>query len=289
MMKFLKTAIPLSVSMLLTASVAYADEPKANDAAPLRPVTSSYTLSVGSAHQANTYLTPLTYDGMAIQLGYERWQAMKFDPGRWVMRLEFDVDLDRTDNPARNATMWYGGVRAQWSMMRRWGLNSKLTIGAGPATSLDLGCLYNQRNGNNPAAAKAAWMVGVQAYGTYTLQLGSLPVTLGYHALIPITGAFFSPQYGELYYEIYLGDHSGLAHWGWWGNYFTLNQQLTADLHFGATALRLGFAMDYETTSVNHIVSRTNRYMATVGITGEWISLNPRHGYNIDRQILSAY
>lgn len=260
-----------------------------NDSATVRPVTSSYTIGVGSAHQANTYLTPLKYDGIGISLNYERWQAMRFNPRRWVMRLAFGVDLDRTENPARNATMWYGGIDASWAMMRRWEMYPRLTVGIGPGTSLNLGCLYNARNGNNPAAAKVAWMVGGEAFATYKLKVGSIPVTLGYEARVPLTGAFFSPEYGELYYEIYLGDHGSLANWGWWGNYFTLNHQLTADLHFGATALRLGFKMDYESTSVNHIVTRNTRYMAVVGISGEWISLNPRRPLPANINILSAY
>lgn len=279
----------ISLTLLLIAVAASAQTDTSTISAVVRPVTSSYTIGIGSAHQANTYLTPLKYEGLAASLNYERWQAMKFNPQHWVMRLAFEVDLDKTHNPAHNATMWYGGINATWSMMHRWSITPSLTLGAGPATSLDLGCLYNARNGNNPASAKADWMIGGEGYATYKLKLGALPVTLGYHASLPLTGVFFTPEYGELYYEIYLGDHSGLAHWGWWGNYFAIDNNITADLHFGATALRLGFTMDYATTSANHIVARTTRYMFKLGLTGEWLSLDPRRTFNPQVTILSAY
>lgn len=259
------------------------------DTATVRPVMKAYTIAAGASQQANTYLSPLKYDGFGVNLDYERWQAMRFDPHRWVMRLAFDVDFDRTQNPARNASMWYGGIRTSWGMMRRWHVMPRLTLGIGPATSLTLGCLYNDRNGNNPAAAKAAWMVGAQGYATYKFTLGSLPVIVGYHVDLPLTGAFFSPDYGELYYEIYLGDYSGLAHWGWWGNYFTIDNRLTADLQFGGTWLRIGLDIDYETTCVNHITTRSTRLMGLVGISGEWMSINPRKPQPKALNIISAY
>ncbi len=274
--------------MLLAPNLASA-QTIADTSIDLRPVTSSYTVGFGAAYQADTYLTPLKYEGVAFSLDYERWQAMKFNPQQWVMRLAFEINFDKAHNPAHNATMWYGGVEASWSMMHRWTIFPKLTIGAGPATSIDLGCLYNRRNGNNPASAKADWMIGGEAFATYKLKLGSLPITLGYHASLPLTGVFFAPEYGELYYEIYLGDHSGLAHWGWWGNYFTFDNRITADLHFGATAMRLGFNIDYSTTSANHIVTRSTRYMFQLGLTGEWLSLNPRCAFNQNSTIISAY
>ena len=51
-----------------------------------RPVVSAYTLEAGTAHIAQTYLSPLRYSGPMLALSYERMQAMRFDPERWVMR-----------------------------------------------------------------------------------------------------------------------------------------------------------------------------------------------------------
>lgn len=54
---------------------------------PLRPVMSAYMIEGGGARLVNTYLTPLKYSGWSAAFNYERMQAMKFSPDRWVMQL----------------------------------------------------------------------------------------------------------------------------------------------------------------------------------------------------------
>ena len=272
---------------LLPALFGLADE--APDASPLRPVTSAYTIEAGTAHLADTYLTPLKYSGQSVALGYERMQAMKFDPERWVMRLNFRLELDRAENPVRNATMWYGGIDFSWGMMHRWrNLAPGLTVGAGGEAQLVLGCLYNARNGNNPASARGAVTVNLTGYCAWNTRVWRVPVTLRYQPALPVLGAFFSPDYGELYYEIYLGNRSGLVHCAWWDDYFALENLLTADLHFGATSLRIGYRNNILSTKANNIVSRQISHCAVVGVSGEWISLSPGRGLSPEVRTISA-
>lgn len=255
---------------------------------PLRPVTAAYMFEAGGSHLADTYLTPLEYDGWNATFRYERMQTMKFNPERWVMRLAAGVGLDRAENPARNATMWYLGCDFSWGMMHRWKLPYGLTVAGGGSTGIELGCLYNSRNGNNPASAKAAWTVNATGYVSWNLRLWKLPVTFRYQPTIPVTGVFFSPDYGELYYEIYLGNRSGLVHAAWWGNYFVMENLFTADLHFGNTSLRLGYRGRIYSTHVNDITTRmiTNNFV--LGVSGEWISVSPRKGIDSRAKIISA-
>ncbi len=255
---------------------------------PLRPVMSAYMLECGGANLADTYLTPLKYDGWNVALRYERMQAMKFNPDRWIMRLAVGFETDKTENPAKNATMWYWGLDLSWGMMHRWQLPYGITVAGGGSTSLDLGCLYNGRNGNNPASAKGAWTVNLTGYATWNFNLWKLPVTLRYHPTIPVTGVFFSPDYGELYYEIYLGNHSGLAHAAWWGNYFMMENLVTADLHFGNTSLRLGYRGRILSTHINDITTRMITNGFVLGVSGEWLSVSPRKGIDSTARIVSA-
>lgn len=278
------TRLLLSILCVMLSAMAFAqDEP-----ATLRPVTSSYTYEIGGATLANTYLTPLKYKGWDMALNYERMQAMKFNPEKWVMRLTAGIDLNRTDNPAKNATMWRLVADFSWGMTYRFKLPHNITLTGGGSTSLDLGCVYNARNGNNPVAVEAAWTVNLTGYASWNVKIGRLPVTLRYQPTIPLTGVFFSPDYGELFYEIYLGNHSGLAHCAWWGNYFRMENLVTADLHLGATALRVGFRNNILSTSINDITTRTITYSAVIGVTTEWISLNPSRKADTDARIISA-
>lgn len=278
------TRLLLSILCVMLSAMAFAqDEP-----ATLRPVTSSYTYEIGGATLANTYLTPLKYKGWDMALNYERMQAMKFNPEKWVMRLTAGIDLNRTDNPAKNATMWRLVADFSWGMTYRFKLPHNITLAGGGSTSLDLGCVYNARNGNNPVAVEAAWTVNLTGYASWNVKIGRLPVTLRYQPTIPLTGVFFSPDYGELFYEIYLGNHSGLAHCAWWGNYFRMENLATADLHLGTTSLRVGFRNNILSTSINDITTRTITYSAVIGVTTEWISLNPSRKADNNARIISA-
>lgn len=282
-MKILKYLFPA----ILTAMAIFSA--KADDSIRvIRPVMSAYTVEAGSSHLTDTYLTPLKYTGWHAALDYERYQAMRFDPERWVMRLHGSLGIDRAENPARNATMWSLMLSADWGMMRKFRPVDNLTLAVGGSTGIDLGCLYNSRNGNNPASAKAAWTVNLTGYAAYNLNIGRLPVTLMYQPTLPVTGVFFSPDYGELYYEIYLGDHGGLVHGAWWGNYFSLDNRVTADLHLSATSLRLGYHGKVFSSKVNDITTNIFTHSFLIGVSGEWMSLNPRRSVSRDARIINA-
>lgn len=254
----------------------------------VRPVSSAYMIEGGSAHNADSYLTPLRYRGWNGAVAYQRRQAMRFDPERWVMDLRGKIGLDRTENPARNATMWAADIEASWSMTRRFALPHDINIGIGGYTGIDAGALYLARNGNNPVAAKGAWEIGPAAYVSFRTAIKKIPVTLAYDVRMPLTGVFFTPDYGQLYYEIWLGERSGIVSGIWPGNYFRMDNRVTADLHFGATTLRLGYACDIHSSKARGIVTRRFSHAAIVGVVCEWLSLAPGKKFDSSTRIISA-
>lgn len=253
-----------------------------------RPVLSAYTFEAGSSHIAETYLSPLKYSGWDIALGYERLQAMKFSPERWVMQLQGRLDLQRASNPAKNARMWNVALDLRWGMAHRWKLGNGWSVYGGGSTGIDVGAFYNPRNSNNPVAAKAAWTINALGAVAWNIHLGKLPVCARYQAELPLTGIFFSPAYGELYYEIYLGNHKNLVRGAWPGNYFGLNNLLSLDLRFGRTTMRLGYRCNILSTKASHIVTRRVEHAAVVGIVCEWLSLGPKNNSAHDAKIINA-
>ena len=241
----------------------------------VRPVTESWMVGAGTSHMADTYLTPLRYSGWHTSLAYSRMQAARFAPN-WNLALDVALTLDSDKSPARNATMWGSMVRVGWGMMRRWRLDAVpvLTLAAGGELAFEGGALYNNHNGNNPVAAKGAVTLNATGLAAWHCRVGRLPVTLLYRPSMPLTGAFFSPDYGELYYEIYLGNHSGLVHAAWPGSYFCLDNLLCADLHlWSGTSLRLGYSGRIFSSKANNIVSRLTTHAFVLGITGDFTSL----------------
>ncbi|MDE6555516.1 MAG: DUF3316 domain-containing protein [Duncaniella sp.] len=241
-----------------------------------RPVISSYTLGVGSAHVADTYLTPLRYHGTAWRFDYRRLQAGPFAPERITSKADVSLSLEKTHNPAGNATMWDAMIGIDWGLMRRWRPLPSLALAVGGEIAVSGGAFYNTRNGNNPVSAKASATVGLTGLAVFDFRIGRLPARLIYQPSIPVAGAFFSPEYGQLYYEIYLGERKNLAHCAWWGNYFALDHLLALDLRFGARSLRLGYQGKIYSTHVNHILTRSFTHLFVIGFTTEWLAVNPR-------------
>ena len=255
---------------------------------PVRPVLSSYTGHIGSAHIAETYLSPLRYSGQSFGLDYERMQAMKFDPERWVSDMRISLLGARTLNQAQSTTIWQAAVEGGWGMMRRFDLNNGFRAYFGGTTDISAGLFYSERNTNNPVAAKVSWTVGAMGAIAWNGTIKKLPVCLRYQASMPLTGIFFSPEYGELYYEIYLGNHKGLVRGAWPGNFFRLNNLLSADLRFGATVLRLGYRLNYASSKASGIVSRNINHCAVIGFCSEWVSLSATRKVDSNAKITSA-
>ena len=242
-----------------------------------RPVTASYTVGVGSSHLTDTYLSPISYSGWSTSLAYRRMQAAPFSPGRLTMMLDLSATLDRARNPARNSTMWGALLRLEWGLARRWTPVPSLTLAAGGTLSAEGGVIYNARNGNNPASAKGAVTLNLTGYAAWNVRVGRLPVTLLYRPTLPLAGAFFSPDYGELYYEIYLGNRSGLVHAAWPGSWFNLDNLVAADLHlWRGTSLRVGYQGRVHSSKASGIVNNISRHTFIIGITGNWISTDRR-------------
>ena len=97
-----------------------------------------------------------------------------------------------------------------------------------------------------------------------SMRLGSLPVTFRYRLRMPLTGMFFSPQYGETMYEIYLGNRKDLVHFGWWGNSFGIDNMLAFDLMFGRKFLRLGYRLDLRTFNAENLDTQILRNSFTI-------------------------
>lgn len=238
----------------------------------LRPVSEEWMVQVGSSQLADTYLTPLKYSGMHWGVQYSRAQAMRFDPGRWINALAFAVDYDRADNRVRNSVMHQAIVGATWSMLRRWSLRNGLSLSTGGFADLTVGALLLARNSNNPAQARAAVTAGPEAtlrWRTHRMWGGGMVLRT------PLLGAFFAPGYGELYYEMALGNRSGLVHCAWPGSYRRLQAEVYGELRPRCTALRLGYRADLLSFSANGITCRSLTHSFTVAIAIDFVAINP--------------
>ncbi len=257
--------------------------------APLRPVNSFYSIGIGKASMLDSYLSQLTYHGLDLRIGYERQQAMRFNPESWTQHLDLGLEYSKTDNPARNRSAHTLMVSARWGIAHRWRLPVEgLTLSVGPATSFDGGARYNRYNSNNPVSAQIRWSIDAIGQAVYNTRIGRLPITLRYRMAMPIIGCFFAPEYDESYYEIYLGNRRNIAHFASWGNRFDMVNEVSADLHFGNTVMRLGYRNVIANYDVSNLRSRHYINLFTIGLGGDWLSAGKGRRPDAAAPIISA-
>jgi len=261
-----------------------------DDEKPLRPVATVISAQYGHSSLLDTYLSPVKYGGHAMSLNYEAQQATGFAPERWTRQLSVGLDYDYTHNPAGNHTMHSLIVDGRWGMMHRWKdvFKPGLQFQLGGATQLRGGMLYNANNSNNVVSARINWNVGLLGQAIYNTHINRLPITMRYQAALPVMGVFFAPDYDEAYYEIYLGNRSNLAHFGWWGNRFDLDHMLSADLHLGNTILRIGYRNRISTSWVNNISTRDMSHYIVIGLGGEFLNIGSKSAHKLKNSIMSS-
>lgn len=254
-----------SIILWLAAMIAAGPQLRAEEM-PDRSVHSVWTLEWGAESILDTYLSPLRYHGTTLGLAASWQKNFTSRPDLWVMHNDASVRGANTLNPAHNARMFDLDVRYDWGVSRRFTLPHSIQMFAGASAGLQGGVIYLPRNGNNPASAKAEMRLSLTAGAEWHTRIGRLPLRLTESVRLPSLSAFFSPQYGETYYEIYLGNRNGLAHCGWWGNHFALDNLLAADLGLGRTALRIGYRFDARTSWVNNINTQIFTHALVIGV-----------------------
>lgn len=246
----------------------------AQDTIISRPVTASYSVEWGQASALDTYLSSLRYDGTSLAVTGEWLKAMKQNPQRLIMAFDASLYGFLQQSPTRNSNLYNFGIGMGWGIMYRWQPISGLQLAGGGGLAMDVGVLYLSRNSNNPASARASLDFLANGMASYSFRIGKQYVRLIDRVILPVVGAFFSPDYGETYYEIYLGNHSGLVHCGWWGNHFCISNLLAADIHLGNVSLRIGYRLSLRSSYVNNINTRLSSHSLVVGVTSDWLNIS---------------
>lgn len=231
-----------------------------------RPVTGIYSIEIGRTDVLATYLSPLHYTGSQYGFSGEWTKAMPFNPEKAVMHFDGGLNFCSLLNPALTARMVGLTGDFRWGMSWKTALPYRLSLTAGGSLGFNGGAYYLMRNSNNPVQAMAQAALSLRASVARPFIIGRLPILVRDVVSLPTVTAFFAPQYGETYYEIYLGNHSGLAHAGWWGNNFSIDNRLTVSLDLGRTALTLGYRFQAQTQWANHLNTKIFTHSFMIGV-----------------------
>lgn len=262
----------LLICALLTVMAAGAEVPDSVKALP-RPVTGYYNLEIGRRDVLATYLSPVRYHGTEFALSGLWTKAMPFNPVRNTMTFQARADFESLLNPAGSASMIGTHAAFSWGMGWQWQFPRRWTLAVGPTVGADGGAYYLIRNSNNPVDAQFSLWAGVSARAEWSFRIRRLPVLLQDRLTMPLLGGFFAPAYGETYYEIYLGNRKGLAHFGYPGNNLRIDNLLSATLDFGRTAMQIGYRFTYGDQYANHLTTRHAGHYFVIGVVPGGIHL----------------
>ncbi len=236
----------------------------------------------GASSIYDTYLSPYTYTGGTVHLLRETRRELQH-PLLHIDGLTFqtmlDVDASFVKSPARNVDEVAGGARYSLAWLYRLPLfapsdpaaSSPFDLHVGPAVTGYLGGIYNDRNGNNPAQAKADLMVDLTAMCQYRFRMLRRGCNVRYQVSIPLFGLAFSPQYGQSYYEAFVldnRDHNVLfAHIG---NMPSMRHLVTLDIPIrraSRTTLRIGYAGQFMQSTFNNLRYHSYTHSFMIGLT----------------------
>lgn len=241
-----------------------------------RPVTGIYGIEIGRKNTLATYLSPLHYKGSSLSVTGSWSKAMPFNPQSVIMYFNASAGFDDMLNPAETARMVALSGSFNWGMSWRKAMPWQLQLTLGGSVGMEGGAYWLMRNGNNPIQAMASVNLSARASLGRPFKIRNLNMLVRDELSLPSLSVFFSPEYGESYYEIYLGNHKGLVHPGWWGNNFKIDNLLSLTFDFGKTAAMIGYRFKADTQWVNNLNTKILTHNFVIGVIPGGIGLKPK-------------
>lgn len=263
----------LGLCIGIPKGVAQSEDPVTNDIPSLpRPVTSEYGIGVGRLSLRSAYLSPAKYAGTVVSIFGDWHKMLPLNPKTAMMGFNVAIDYAAPSNSSHRASTMYLNVCGGWMMGAKIPMLTSLNYGtliliAGGGPQLHAGADVLLRNSNNPVDAQFSATLNADISLIWRHHIDKFPFLASLRFDNPIAGAFFMPQYGETYYEIYLGNMNGLIHPAWWGNFtgFVVSAKFAFDI--GRTGLSVAYRYKYLRASANHLVNLHSANSFAITIT----------------------
>ena len=242
---------------------------------PTRRVTRATLYGVGTANVFDTYLSPQAYKGIDFRISRESLRMLRRGGGdQWSRQVFFQADLGYTHNKVDNNNTLSMLANWNYGLHRHFPLTHNLRLLAGGVADLNGGFVYNLRNGNNPAQARAYINLDASGMLLWDLRLAQRPLQLRYQLNLPLVGLMFMPEYGQSYYEIFsLGHADGVVNFTSLHNQPSLRQMVSADYPVGKLKMRLAYIWDAQQAKVNGIKTHSYSHVFMVGFVKEFYLL----------------
>lgn len=260
-----------------TAEERALQELRADSLAQTRFVTRATMYGVGYTNVYDTYLSPQEYKGIDFRVSRESMRMTKWMDGNVSLQSFFQADLGYTHNKVDNNNTFSGLANWNYGLHYNFRITPNFKLLAGGLIDLNGGFVYNLRNGNNPAQARAYINLDASGMAIWDLRIKNYPISLRYQLNLPLAGVMFSPNYGQSYYEIFtLGNWGGVINFTSLHNQPSLRQMLTVDFPVGRAKMRLAYLWDAQQSKVNDIRTHTYSHVFMVGFVKELFLIRGR-------------
>lgn len=247
-----------------------------------RPVTQIYELAIGGGSSYSSYLSTQQYSGRWYTLGGEWSKATHWNPEHMVLSFKTELEYANLNNSSYSyyASMQQFDFRFRWGLQWRKRISKEFQFTVGGELDINAGALSIGRNSNNPANAFGRIGLDVCASASWKTKIKQLPIVVRDQVSLPAMGVFFAPEYGEPYYEIWMGNRKGLAHAGSVANNFQIENQISVMLDFGRTAMEVGYRYQYQSYWANNINTHMQGHMFVVGIIPHGLGIKRKANIN---------
>lgn len=256
----------LRLFLLLLAVVPMTARGQSDTIVVPRTITNVKMLGIGRTNILDTYLSAEKYRG--TELRYISHTTRETEGHRWSRQIVHQGHFAYADNRSGDGGEMAGMYNFQYAWHYNWTLmDGSLRLKAGVMADANVGFIYNTRNSNNPAQARAYLNLAPSAAATYDFRLWQRPFALRYEVSAPLCGLMFSPNYGQSYYEIFSRgnyDHNLVP--TTFVSTPSLRQMLTLDFSVLNATLRVGYLGDYQQSHVNNLKSHIYTHAFVIGV-----------------------
>lgn len=248
---------------LLGGKMVGQDSNKPNLNTDFQKINRALSFGIGHANVFDTYLSPQEYKGVDFRISRESMRMTNRIKNVSIQNL-LQTNISYTENYVNNNNSFSGMVNWNYGLHYHFNLTPNFKLLAGGLIDANLGFIYNLRNGNNPASAKAYINLAGSGMAIWHTRIKKTPLILRYQLNVPLMGVMFSPHYGQSYYEIFsVGNNDDIFNFTSLHNQPSFRQFLTADFSIRQVTLRISYVLDIQQSKLNQIKSHiyTNTFM----------------------------
>ena len=244
-----------------------------------RYMTRATLYGVGWTNVFDTYLSPQEYKGVEFRVSRETMRMTRLGDGNVSVQNFFQANLAYTHNRVDNNNTFAGMVNWNYGLHYQFRITENFKLLAGGLADVSGGFVYNLRNTNNPASARAYINLDASGMAIWHTRIKKCPLVFRYQVNLPVASVMFSPHYGQSYYEIFtLGHSMGVVQFTSLHNQPSVRQMVSVDFPIRYAKMRLSYVCDLQQSNVNGIKTHTYSNVFMVGFVKDLFRIRNKGG-----------